>query len=163
MCISWVDLSRTSRSKWFQTFQDISREFISHHNASVTCTCLWTPCNIWYVTLSKRYFEAINCLVRMGTGKNEFLQYPNAPSFASPIPLIPRYVLNLTQQDPLASQPLVQLAVKVLKLPRVTPSSVRVATSYAMHAEYNRSPVKQGATVKGGTRHARNLWSQILL
>ena len=31
-------------------FQDISREFISNHNLSVTCTCLWTPCNIWYVT-----------------------------------------------------------------------------------------------------------------
>ena len=55
------------------------------------------------------------------------------------------YVLNLGQQDPLASQPLVQLAVKVLKLPRVTPSSVRVATSSTMHAEYIRSPVKQGA------------------
>ena len=76
---------------------------------------------------------------------------------------MPRYVLNLGQQDPLASQPLVQLAVKVLKLPRVTPSSVRVATSSTMHAEYTRSPVKQGATVKGGNRHAKKLWLQILL
>ena len=147
-------------------FQDTSREFISNHNVTEK-NAHASEHNVIYdiCDILSSYFEAINCLVRMRmlTVKNEFSPAPKCSKLPVPDATVPRYVLNLTQQDPLASQPLVQLAVKVLKLPCVTPSSVRVATSSTMHAEYNRSPVKQGATVKGGTRHAGKLWLQILL